>query len=306
MKRFYNELSKKAFYHIIIRVPEHMKGQNGFAFEDKDKEYLENLVFRLEGLYLLDLVSYCIMSTHVHLIIARNNEAHINLSLKEAAVRFQDYYNLKQVPDARSGKVRKFRIRLNDISEFMRDYQRRFTFWYNKNFEGGRKGSLWHPRFKSVALGSKRALVECMKYVELNPVRAKMVTHPSLYDYCSYSHICKNDQRGYYEKTMIVENIRYLSTDGERALDDKEVFKWFSDDLEVLAYFVAENKNIKSIDPYVRAHFLNNCRLWSKLKIIDGDDPLTGISYGERRPRNVEFEKSDGSCQEVPVCDLDF
>ena len=40
MKRFYNELSKKAFYHIIIRVPEHMKGQDGFAFEDKDNVFV--------------------------------------------------------------------------------------------------------------------------------------------------------------------------------------------------------------------------------------------------------------------------
>ena len=306
MKRFYNESSKKAFYHIIIRVPEHIKGQEGFAFEDKDKDYLENLLFRLEGVYLFELVSYCIMSTHVHLIIARDNEAHNNLTLKKTAERFQIYYGLKEAPDARSAKVRKFRTRLNDISEFMRDYQRRFTFWYNKNFEGGRKGSLWHPRFTSVALESRRALVECMKYVELNSVRAKMVNHPGLYNYCSYSHICKDDQKGFYVKRMIVKNIRHLSADGEKNLEDKEVFKWYVDELEVLAYYVSENKNVKSVDPYVKAHFLNSCKLWSKLKTIDGDNALCGVSHGMIRPKKVEFEKSDGSCQKIPVDDLEF
>jgi REP element-mobilizing transposase RayT len=306
MRRYYNEKTKRAFYHIIIRVPEHIKGQNGFAFEDVDKEYLKNLLFQLERIYLFEVLSYCVMSTHVHLILSRDNKAHINLSLKETAERFQLYYDLKQAPDARSAKVRKFRIRLNNISEFMRDYQRRFTFWYNKKFEGGRKGSLWHPRFKSVALTSRRALIECMKYVELNPVRAKIVTHPSLYAYCSYSHICKDDQLGCYFKEIIVKNIRHLSEDKEKHKSNTQVFKNYSDDLEVLAYFVAENKNIKSVDPYLKAHFINSCKLWSQLKIIDGVDALTGIGHGKINPRTIEFEKPDGSCQQIPICDVEF
>ena len=306
MNRFYNDKTKKAFYHLIIRVPEHTKGQNGFAFEDKDKDYLENLLFRLESIYLFEIASYCIMSNHVHLILARNNKAHIDLSLKETAERMQIYYDLKERPDARNAKVRKFRIQLNNISEFMRDYQRRFTFWYNKNVDGGRKGSLWHPRFKSVALTSRRALVECMKYVELNPVRAKMVRHPSLYNYCSYSHICNDDQRGSYLKEIIIKNIRHLSDDGEKNLGDQQVFKWYTNDLEILAYFVAENKNIKNVDPYIKAHFLNSCKLWSRLKTIGGDDSLTGIGHGGIQPREIEFTKSNGSCQQIPLCDLEF
>ena len=304
--RYYNETSKKSFYHLIIRVPEFTLNQTEFAFDDSHKEYLENLLFHLESIYLFEMVSYCIMSTHVHLVLARDNEAHNNLSLKETAERFQIYYGLKKTPDARSAKVRKFRIRLNNVSEFMRDYQRRFTFWYNKSFEGGRKGSLWHPRFKSVCLGSRRALVECMKYVELNPVRAKMVTHPSLYAYCSYHHICKDNQRGAYLKEMIIKNIRHLAEDSETNSDDKQVFKWYTNDLEVLTYFVAENKNIKSVDPYVKAHFLSNCKLWSHLKIIEGKYALCGIGHGKINPRTVEFEKSDGSCQQIPLCDLEF
>ena len=304
--RYFNETTKKAFYHLIIRVPEHVKGQNGFAFEEEEKEYLENLLLHLQSIYLFELVSYCIMSNHVHLILARDNEAHINLSLKETAVRFQTYYALKEPPDARSAKVRKFRIRLNNISEFMRDYQRRFTFWYNKKFEGGRKGSLWHPRFKSVALTSKRALVECMKYIELNPVRAKMVNHPSIYPYCSYHHLCKDNQRGCYLKEMIVKNIRHLSEDGMKKSTDKQVFKEYTDDLEVLAYFVTSNKDIKKVDPYVKAHLLNSCQLWSRLKIIKGDDSLYGIGHGLINPRTVEFEKSDGSCQQIHTDNIEF
>ena len=57
-------------------------------------------------------------------------------------------------------EVRKFKRRLNDLSEFMRDFQRRFTFWYNNQFPERRRGSLWNPKFKSVVLASGQALAD--------------------------------------------------------------------------------------------------------------------------------------------------
>ncbi len=58
----------------------------------------------------------------------------------------------------------------------MRNIQSAYARWYNRSY--GRRGRFWADRFKSVYLGDARAVVDCMLYVELNPVRAGLVERP--------------------------------------------------------------------------------------------------------------------------------
>ena len=51
-----------------------------------------------------------------------------------------------------------------------------------------RSGSLWEGRFKSSLVDSDRYVLACYRYIELNPVRAGMVGHPSEYRWSSYGH----------------------------------------------------------------------------------------------------------------------
>lgn len=44
-----------------------------------------------------------------------------------------------------------------------------------------RTGSLWEGRFKSSLVQAEAYLLTCMRYIELNPVRANMVNDPALY-----------------------------------------------------------------------------------------------------------------------------
>ena len=60
--------------------------------------------------------------------------------------------------------------RLFDVSEFTRNLHSAFGRFYNKAYS--RHGRFWADRFKSVLLEDTRALLDCMLYVELNPVRA--------------------------------------------------------------------------------------------------------------------------------------
>jgi hypothetical protein len=69
-----------------------------------------------------------------------------------------------------------YRQRLFDVSEFMRNIQSGFARWYNRNYQ--RRGRFWADRFKSVYLADQQALLDCMLYVELNPVRADLVERP--------------------------------------------------------------------------------------------------------------------------------
>jgi len=55
-----------------------------------------------------------------------------------------------------------------------------------------RTGSLWEGRYKSSLVDSEGYVLACYRYIELNPVRARMVAHPSEYRWSSYRHNASN------------------------------------------------------------------------------------------------------------------
>ena len=61
---------------------------------------------------------------------------------------------------------------------------RRYVRYFN--FEYQRSGTLWEGRFKSCLVQEERYLLEVYRYIELNPVRADMVTDPGEYRWSSY------------------------------------------------------------------------------------------------------------------------
>jgi hypothetical protein len=75
-----------------------------------------------------------------------------------------------------------------DISHFMRQYQQAYARYVNKAHN--RRGTLWADRFKSTILEGERALWNCVKYVELNPVRARLCGDPADYRWCSWGRYC--------------------------------------------------------------------------------------------------------------------
>ncbi len=288
--RYWQKDTEKAYYHLVVKVFENTPGNYAYAFNETNKQELESLLWRLDNFYLPNVISYCLLDNHAHIIMARDNKAEQKMTLKEAARRYQVYYNLSEIPDARSSEVKKFRKRLNSISDFMRDFQRQFAAKYNLNLPEKRGGSLWGKTFKSVALKSVRALLECMKYVELNPVRAKIVQAPGDYKFSSWGHIVKNDYFGKKLRARIVESLRYMMGEQAEQLADNQIFLNYAGDLEALGILVAENKNIKEIDPFAKKFLLEKCKHWSQLKHIGGEDVLSGVGYGGRRPITVEFK----------------
>ncbi|MCZ2721901.1 transposase [Marinomonas sp. 15G1-11] len=72
------------------------------------------------------------------------------------------------------------------VSQFMQHIGRRYVPFINHKY--GRSGSIWEGRFKSSLVQSDRYFLAVMRYIELNPVRANMVDHPSLYRWSSFHH----------------------------------------------------------------------------------------------------------------------
>lgn len=84
-----------------------------------------------------------------------------------------------------------FHRRLFSLPDLMRNIQQGLARWYNKTFV--RRGLFWADRFKSTLLYGEDALLECLQYVDLIPVRASLVDKPEEYEYgafCLSNKLC--------------------------------------------------------------------------------------------------------------------
>ena len=71
------------------------------------------------------------------------------------------------------------------LSRLMQSVGRRYVRYVNGMYK--RTGTLWEGRFKSAVVDSDRYLLTCMRYIEMNPVRAGMVGAPGEYRWSSYA-----------------------------------------------------------------------------------------------------------------------
>ena len=70
------------------------------------------------------------------------------------------------------------------IGRMMQAVGRSYVQYINHTYQ--RTGTLWEGRYKASLIDSERYLLACMRYIELNPVRAGMVEHPGDYSWSSY------------------------------------------------------------------------------------------------------------------------
>ena len=63
------------------------------------------------------------------------------------------------------------------VSMMMQSVGRRYVRYFNTSYK--RSGTLWEGRFRSSVVESTRYLLSCYRYIELNPVRARLVNDPS-------------------------------------------------------------------------------------------------------------------------------
>jgi putative transposase len=69
-------------------------------------------------------------------------------------------------------------------ARMMQSLGRKYVRYFNERH--GRTGTLWEGRFRSGLIDSERYLLQCSRYIELNPVRAGMVADPASYRWSSF------------------------------------------------------------------------------------------------------------------------
>lgn len=181
------------FYHIISRCVRRawLCGEDPLttrSYEHRRAWVEERLLFLAEH-FAVDIYAYAVMSNHYHIVLHFDPTAVRTWSDEEVAFHWLEVH-----PPRRSGqiiegdrtenkkllladqkKMQRCRERLGSLSWFMRCIN--YPIACRANQEDQCRGHFWEGRFKSIALLDEPAVLACMTYVDLNPVRAKITEH---------------------------------------------------------------------------------------------------------------------------------
>lgn len=146
--RFISLLSYYRFANVPVK---HSKLLELTSYEQV--EILDYLVGR--GNKLVEIVAYCLMPTHFHLI-------------------------LKQLID-------------NGISKFISQIQNSYSHYFNTKYD--RKGPLWQGYFKNVQVVTDAQLLHLTRYIHLNPVIGGLVDNPIKWDFSSYKEYLRQNDK---------------------------------------------------------------------------------------------------------------
>ncbi|NCD33551.1 MAG: hypothetical protein EOL87_09075 [Spartobacteria bacterium] len=182
-----------AYYHCMSRVVGREMLLGGV-----EKDHMCQLIRRVEGFTGVHVLTYAVMTNHIHLLLEEPDRNDVQqLTEDQLLERLKYLYSEEEITEIcgrwhewgsaglRTMVVKdqqRYRIRMHDISEFMKQVKQRFTCWYNRH--AGRCGTLWEQRFKSVLVEDGAALRTMAAYIEMNPVRAGMVDDPRVYRFC--------------------------------------------------------------------------------------------------------------------------
>ena len=133
--------------HIPVHITQRGHDRQPVFVRPDDYGYYLSNIAEVKGDLGIQLLGYCLMTNHVHLIVVPDGEA-------------------------------------SNVSKLMRVLAGRQTRRINRL--ENRTGTLWEGRFKASLIDTDRYLLTCYRYVDLNPVRAAVVASPQDYRWSSY------------------------------------------------------------------------------------------------------------------------
>lgn len=198
IRRFKEDAGRSAVYHCFTRS---VNGEQ--LFDDVAREFLRLQLWKVAYFSGVNILTYCLMSNHFHVLV-EVPPGRVPVEDAELIRRYRTLYpkgdrqgrlGLPSVLEERlaaggeqAAQIRqRLHKRMGDISAFVGLLKQRFSVWFNKTHQ--RFGTLWAERFQSVlvegeqeSLGSLTGAWQMVAaYIDLNPVRAGLVTQPEAY-----------------------------------------------------------------------------------------------------------------------------
>lgn len=166
---------------IIPGIPVHIvqRGHNRSAVFFEDEDYLAYVGWLKQAAsrYSCHVHAYVLMTNHVHILATPEDN--------EGITRMMQYIGRCYVP------------------------------YINNKY--GRSGSLWEGRYKASLVQEEAYLLRCMRYIELNPVRAGMVSRPADYIWSSHNSNAYDDD-GVTREDFLSPHVIYHELADDKAL----------------------------------------------------------------------------------------
>ncbi|ABZ78309.1 protein of unknown function DUF1568 [Shewanella halifaxensis HAW-EB4] len=194
-------LEDTPYYHCCSRVVRraYLCGDDKYTGKNYDhrRGWVEAQILKLTEVFAIDVAAYAVMSNHLHVVLYIDLEMVNSWSDRKVVEQWHKLFNGTDLTQkfakgdvieecmvaALKHLIATYRSRLSDISWFMRCLNEPIA--RQANFEDNCTGHFWEGRFKSQALLDEAAVLACMAYVELNPIRAKMAKTPEKSDFTS-------------------------------------------------------------------------------------------------------------------------
>ncbi len=144
-----------------------------------DYQYFLELIARYKTEHPFDLYHYSLMPNHTHMLVKTN--------------------------------------KASDFSNFMKKLNLAYFHHYHQNY--GWIGHFWQDRFKSQPVGKDEYFIQCGKYIELNPVRARIIEKLEDYSYSSYRYYANG-----VNNPLLTENLLY-ETFGQNADERQKTYQ---------------------------------------------------------------------------------
>ncbi|MGL5128509.1 MAG: transposase [Aeromonas popoffii] len=194
-------LQDTPYYHVVSRCVRRAflcgeDAHSGQSYEHR-RQWVVDKLSQLSRLFAISVCAYTVMNNHYHLVLKVEPDTAVNWGDREIAERWaalfqwpllvRRWYQGESLIEPELMVVQQliaqWRERLHSISWFVRLLNENLARQANQ--EDGCKGHFWEGRFKSQALLTESALLACMAYVDLNPIRAAIADRPEESDYTS-------------------------------------------------------------------------------------------------------------------------
>ena len=194
-------LADTPYYHITSRCVRRaflcgIDHYSGRCYEHR-RQWVVDRIRLLSSLFAIDVCAYAVMGNHYHLVVKLCPNQFDALSdadiLERWCCLFKGPLLIQRLRDGEpltaaeratvSDIVNVWRKKLASLSWFMRCLNQPIARQANQ--EDGCTGKFWESRFHSQSLKTEEALLSCMAYVDLNPIRADMAHDSASSDYTS-------------------------------------------------------------------------------------------------------------------------
>ena len=185
-------LEDTPYYHCVSRCVRRsflcgIDSYTGNSYEHR-RAWVEERLLWLSTIFAIDVCAYAVMSNHVHLVLCVDKDKALSWSDKEVLMRWhqlhkgtllsQKFARDEVLSDSELISLKEtlviYRKRLYKMSWMMGSLNEHIARQANK--EDGCTGRFWEGRYKSQALLDESAVLACMAYVDLNPIRSKMAS----------------------------------------------------------------------------------------------------------------------------------